>query len=523
MREIPHKHLSLPQPTAFERVLAYISPKRAANSYRTRCAFAMAESYSGASRSRRSVAGWSVSSGDADVDILGPLQELRERSRDLERNNTIAGAAISTKVTAVVGTGLKLQARPDRKVLGLSDDYADAWEDRAEAEFSLFCQTCDVERTLNFAALQDLAFRSVLTSGDTLVLTPYRVDPGDAYGLKIQLIEADRVCNKDNAADSAEIAGGVIRKNGVPTGYTVQRSHPGSMINRKLEWDTVGAWGKDGRRNAWLLFHKLRIGQYRGLPDLAPVIESLKQLGRYQDAELMAAVVASLFTVFIKTPEGSGLSMNDISEETGGKTTDKDFKLGNGLILDLAEGEDVVTANPGRPNTAFEGFVNAVTTEIGARLELPFEVLTKRFQSSYSAARAALLEAWRYFHGRRKWLADNFCQPIYELFLTEAVASGRIIAPGYLSNEPLFKAAWSRAEWVGDAPGHIDEGKAAEAAVKRINGGLSNEAIEVTALTGRDRDQVYQGRKKEIAQRKADEMMPADLQLVPSVEQVEKP
>ena len=68
--------------------------------------------------------------------------------------------------------------------------------------------------------------------------------------------------------------------------------------------------------------------------------------------------------------------------------------------------------------------------QIGMALNVPHEVLTKHFQASYSAARAALLDAWRTFRIRRDWLARRFCQPVYEEWLADAVASGLISAPG---------------------------------------------------------------------------------------------
>ena len=48
------------------------------------------------------------------------------------------------------------------------------------------------------------------------------------------------------------------------------------------------------------IMNRERIGQRRGVPFLAQVIEALKQLGRYTDAELVAAVVSGMFTVFIR-------------------------------------------------------------------------------------------------------------------------------------------------------------------------------------------------------------------------------
>ena len=47
-----------------------------------------------------------------------------------------------------------------------------------------------------------------------------------------------------------------------------------------------------------------------------------------------------------------------------------------------------------------------------------------------------MLEAWEAFKMRRKWFVDDFCQPVYEMFLAEAVALGRINAPRLLHGPP---------------------------------------------------------------------------------------
>lgn len=527
------RRVKFPKPSAFEKGLAFVAPTFAKKVYGARCAFAAAESYHGASKTRRAVAGWNTSSGDADSDTLPYLDDLRQNSRDLYRNNAIAGAAINTKTTAVVGTGLTLQSRLNRdtlkKYLGITDEQADEWESNTEAEFKLWAKHCDIERKLTFDELQELAFRSVLENGDLLVSTPYRQIPGQAYGLKVQLIEADRICNENLTSDTATISGGVERDEyGATKRFHVLKTHPGKRYISKAnrEWMKIPAYGVSGRKNAWLLYHTVRIGQTRGIPDLAPVIEVIKQLGSYTDSTAMSAVVQSLFTVFIEAPDGNGLDLGDINGETGGSSSDKDYKLGHGNILELNGGEKVHFADPAQPGSNFDQFVMALTRQIGARLEIPFEVLVKHFTASYSASRAALIEAWRYFMGRRKWLADNLCRPLYELFLTEAVFSGRIAAPGFLTGDQLIREAWLGSDWIGDAPGQIDEGKAVAAAKARIDAGFSNEAIETTALTGRDRDSVYRQRKKEIEQRRADDMLftpdaPPDPALEPKIDDEE--
>src|SRR5690606_12542726 len=119
-------------------------------------------------------------------------------------------------------------------------------------------------------------------------------------------------------------------------------------------------------------------------------------------------------------------------------------------------------ANPGRPNAGFDPFVLAVLRQIGVALELPYEVLIKHFTSSYSAARAALLDAWRFFRRRRAWLARKFCQPVYEAWLADAVATGLVDAPGFFA-DPVRRASWCGARWIGDAPGQIDPQKEVDA------------------------------------------------------------
>jgi capsid protein len=94
-----------------------------------------------------------------------------------------------------------------------------------------------------------------------------------------------------------------------------------------------------------------------------------------------------------------------------------------------------------------------------------------------------MLEAWNAFRMRRGWFANDFCQPIYELWLSEAVALGRIKAPGFF-NDPLIKKAWCNAEWIGPAQGMLDPTKEVEAATKRVEQGYSTRERETTELTG---------------------------------------
>jgi len=463
-----------------------------------RVAMALAGGYAGASRSKRSLSQWMTSGHDADSDILVDLPVLRDRSRDLIRNEPLACGVINTVVTNVVGQGLKLQCRIDREILKMEDDQAEAWESMTEREWHIWSesQDCDIARSLTFGDIQNLCFRQTLENGDSFVLMPRILRGNNPFLLRLQVIEADRVSNPNYARDTETLAGGVEKDiHGAPTRYHITRQHPGNTLysNQKVyTWDSFPAFGKEtGLRNVIHLFSTLRPGQTRGVPYLAPVIEAMKQLGRYTEAELMAAVVAGMFTVFVQTESGGadfGTFMP--STETGGTSADEDYKLGNGAIVGLARGETVSTANPGRPNQAFDPFVKAILQQIGVALEIPYEVLIHHFSASYSASRAALLESWRFFRNRRAWLARSFCQLVYENWLTEAVALGLIDAPGYFRNYRI-RHAYQGTLWIGDAPGQIDPMKEVNASEKRINLGLSTLDEETVLITGGDFERNY--------------------------------
>ena len=490
-----------------DRTISHIAPTLALKRARSRAVlnYLTHAGYVGASINRRSLRGWTPWAGDADADTLPDMDMLRRRSRDLFRNAPLATGALNTIRTNVVGPGLRLQSRIDREFLGLSDDQADAWERGAEREFALWAesQDADATRTDNFYGLQSLAFLSALLSGDCFAVMPMIPRRGQVYDLRVQVLEADRVQNPYHKMDSETTAGGVeVDGVGAPVAYHLANSHPGSMFTVNDGFKRLPAFGaRTGRRNVIHLYDRLRPGQRRGVPILAPVIDSLKQLARYSDAELMAAVVSGMFTVFVKTDLGVLAHGYDVGERL---TADPDlYEMGNGSVVVMDPGEDITLANPQRPNQAFEGFMQAIMKEVGSALELPYEILIKHFSASYSASRAAFLEAWKFFKSRRAWLAFRFCQLVYEEWLCEAVAKGRLAAPGFFL-DPAVRWAWSRAEWTGPAPGQIDPLKEVEAAVIRVDNGFATRSEETQALTGGDWETKHRQRAKEERMRQAD-------------------
>ena len=443
----------------------------------------MSGGYDAANTVRRVQRTWNARLGNSDTDDIPSLPKLRVNSRDAYRNQPLVHGAIDTKLYNVIGSGLKLQSQPNNEILGISEEEASDWAKSTEFEFYLWAnnRNCDAERTKTFDDIQNVAFISSLLSGDIFALTPY-IDRGSAYSMSVQLVEADRCSNPNDRSDTEKIAGGIeVGEYGDPVAYHFNKYHPGG-ISMRNEWVRVPAFGeKTGRSNVIHLCERMRPGQRRGVPILAPVLESLKVLSEYTTAELEAALVSGLYTVFIKSEAGEIPDPATADDDIG-------MELSPGLVVGLRPGEDIETANPGRPNTAFDGFVMSVIKQIGSSLQVPYELLIKHFSSSYSASRAALLEAYKAFKTKRTWFASGFCQPIYEEWLWEAVLSGRISAPGFIEDERK-RAAYLRAMWNGPAPGQLDPIKETQAATLRVEGGFSTRTKEAAEMNGTDFEQ----------------------------------
>ena len=218
------------------------------------------------------------------------------------------------------------------------------------------------------------------------------------------------------------------------------------------------------------------------------------------------------------------MTVNGISAEDGqGNLLDGTRKwsgeLESGKAINLLPGEDVTTAATNRPNPEFSPFWDAIVTQIGMSLEIPKEVLSMHFQSSYSAARGALLMAWKFFKARRDMLATKFCQPVYELWLADEVAEGRISAPGFFADD-VTRAAWCKAVWTGDGPGSIDPQKEVSAAKERVALEISTLDAESMLHDGVDWATKHRQRAREIALQKRDGtyIAPAQGQQQPAAE-----
>ena len=493
-------------PTILERFISLFRGEKKTESPR------MSYGKHGASQTLNSMVGWLVDAGNAEDDIDLFSSTLRKRARDLYAGGGLARSGPQSLTTSVVGWGIQPKPKIDGEFLGMTDDEREEAERQIVREFKLWAENamCDAERQQDFYGLQQLAFLSMLMSGDVFALFGMKENKRTPYQTTIRLLEADRVSTPESSGDSESkstdtggriIDGVEINREGEVIRYHISSRNPNAENDdQELTWTSIDAFGKDtGYPNILHVMTYERPEQRRGIPFVAAEIEQLKQFSRYMNAELAANVVSAMLTVFITSEDDDGkLGMEDaVNEEE--KVTDDDFQLelAPGAVYSLPPGKDVKNVNPLRANTQFETFVNTCIMTIASSMGIPKEVLVKKYESNYTAARAALLDFWRTVRVYRTRFNSAFNQPVYEQWLSEAVANGRINAPGFF-DDPAIRQAWCGCMWTGASMGHVDPRKEVEAAALRIANNISTQEQEASEYNGNDWAANIRQRKKEM-------------------------
>ena len=467
--------------------------------------YASGYSDAGASINKRSLKGFTGKSSNPNEDINWPNNILRQRGRMLYMSSPIARSAVETNRTKVVGTGLRLHSAIDTDQLRMSPEAAKAWQRKTEREFALWAdnaENCDAIGMNNFYGLQGLAVTNYLTNGDVtgLFQRDFRESLMNPYSLRIHMIEADRVCTPTeyvlpggyrmtdgvNKRNGNKIFDGVeVDKYGKVVAIHICSVYPNQRMRdlKEIKWTRVKVRSAlTGLLNYVMVMDTERPDQYRGVSYIAPVVEPILNITRYTKSEVIAALVQSYFTAWITTE--TNLAEIPFNEASYGADDNPDLppdrnisqnsneaEMGPGEIIHLAPNEKVNFGNPNIPTPGFDTFVKVLCKEIGSALNIPCDVLLKEFNASYSASRAALMEAWEAFRMRRQLLIDRFCQPVYETWLAEAVALGRVNAPGFF-NDPAIRAAWCKAQWLGPVQGQLDPTKEVKADILAVQHGF---------------------------------------------------
>lgn len=446
-----------------------------------------------------SLSKWYTWAESPDNDILWDLDDLRAKSRALYMNNELAGAALKKMRTKIVGTGLLPKPTINYQIAGITKEKAKECEKIIKAKFNAWASStnADFNRMHDFFTIQALVQLSWIMNGDAFVIPKRKKRKGVEIELCLQMIEADRVMNPRYSYNNL-IKGGVeLSEDGDLLRYYISDKHPGDGFSEIKGYPVFNSFG---RRNILHIFEPERVGQRRGVPLLASIIYPIKTLGRYKEAELIAAAINASMGFIVETKDAEGFinssfgNSGETEEIPNGTRTDK-ISLEHGLGVIAKDGETIKEFTTTRPNKSYKDFVDAVYEEIGAQLEIPHEVLMSSFKASYSAAKASLEEAHQRFLVCRKLLERTLCQPIYEEFILELIRNGDVDCPHFFEDSAV-RYAFTRCIWVGSGKSSLDPLKEANANTKSLENFTTTRGI-IAAESGLDFDEMLEARLEE--------------------------
>lgn len=462
----------------------------------------LAAGFGAASYSDPDLASWTPSNYSAHSAYWPDRIPLLSRIHDLARNDGWVSGGITRQVDAIIGASFRLASKPNARILGISPDAAAELANEIEAAWKDYADDpdcwIDAGRRMTFSGLVALGFRHRLVDGEGMAAILYSERAGSKFGTCVQVIDPDRVTNPYNAVDTWFRRSGIeLGELNEPVGYYIRLSHPGDMnvFNPNFwKWEFVPRETSWGRRVFVHAFEADRAGQYRGTPVLAPVVKRLKMLGRYDEAELQAAVLNAVMAAIVESPFdhdqlaasfGGGEELSSYQQSRIDYYQAAPVNLGGAKMMFTYPGEKVNLTKPQHPNSVFEHFTRASLRNIASAMGMTYEQLSMDWgQVNYSSARAALIEVWRGFTARREFFATQFCDPIFAAWLEEAIDLGRVKLPAGAPPFAEAKAAYTACRWIGPGRGWVDPQKEASAAVQRISAGLSTLEAEVAEQGG---------------------------------------
>ncbi|MBA8734223.1 phage portal protein [Chromobacterium violaceum] len=422
-----------------DNLIGTFMPERAVRRWQARQALGEIRAYEGAKRGRRT-SGWITSGSSANAENQMALPTLRNRSRDLVRNNPWCKKALESWVGNVVGSGIRCNLASHKRLGKAFKRWANS-------------RQCDADGHLNLYGLQALAARTMWESGEVLVRVRWR-RPQDklAIPLQFQVLEPDYLdSNKteDLAGGGFIVAGVQFSAIGQVEGYWMFDRHPGEIgrLSRSLQSKLIPA------KEVIHCFRKTRPGQVRGVPELAPVIMRARDLDDYEDAELTRKKVEACFSVFITSGDNgsSGVGSVEREEKPGGRMVEK---IAPGLIKRLGLGESVTFGQP-TPAGGYPDYTRDQRRALAAGGMVTYEMLTGDYsQVNYSSSRAGLLEFRRNAEGWQ-WLTfiPGLCEPMVELFLKAAALKNL----GELEDDFELDFTTPRWDWVDPVKDMIGE------------------------------------------------------------------
>lgn len=429
---------------------------------------------------------------------------VRKNARAAFHDTPEARAIVTRFADTVVDTGLRLESVPRLDILGITSEEAEKWARNVESRFDLWAKSKKSDRRglSNFYQTQRLYQISQQRDNDIFTRLYYSKEKRLSNPLQISILDPNQIKSDSITSTYAfsTINDGIKRnERGEETEYSicVRNSSTGDL--KFVEVPRVGRISKK-----IMMLHGFcaeYAGQVRGYSRLEHILQELNDLTDFKISNIKKAISQSQITMYTKPSSENDASNplediasvasgplnspslatapGDLSEEELGCPVGFDSipeavirTPGSVGVFNLKKGEDLKTFPTQAAAESYDQFIDSYMSYVSASTGIPNEVLLMKFGENYSASRGALLLFWRVVGIWREEMNSDFNDPIYEAWLSEEVASGRISAPGF--SDPTMREAWLNNKWIGAPMPNIDPMRTAKAEQTYVELGATN-------------------------------------------------
>lgn len=423
------------------------------------------------------------SNRSADSEIRWAIRDLRNRSRDLERNNEYFRRYLQLLRTNVVGSaGFRLQV----KAVNADNSVDIAGSQMIETAWAEFARTggCTVDGRMSLIDLENHVISGLARDGEVFM----RIVKGRGFRhqIALQIIEPDRVDEEMNERyrNGNDVRMGVeLDEFRRPVAYHILLNHPGDY-----DYTTLAKGTKRARVPASEIMHiyrQERAGQTRGVPWSTAAITALKMLHGYREAELVAARTAASKMGFFTSPAGDDFMADGYEGENG--TGAPLYNAEPGTFHQLPAGVEFTAFDPSHPTSAYADFEKSILRGIAGGLGVSYTSLANDLEgTSYSSIRQGALEERDFYRTLQTFMVEHFLDPLYRVWLEHVIDNALTPITGMGKYEKFSRNFAFRPrgfQWV-------DPLKEINAAVVGLQNGILSHS-DIAATYGRDAEETF--------------------------------
>ena len=443
--------------------------------------------------------------------------QIRLNARAAYHDTPHARALVDRYADTVADTGLRLEASPKAGILGLLNEEIEIWKQDVEARFDLYMRDKKQHRSETFTGYQSQRLYQIQQhrDNDIFIRFYYSKDRSLQNPVQFEFIDPDQI-RGDAFTSTYGIMGkedGIIRDDrGREIAYKIW------IRDKKNNYKNVDVPARSKKTGRVFMIHGFSqeyAGQGRGYSRLHFALQEFQNLTDFTTAQIKKAINESSLLLSVENKEldpsnplesittnlGSGPAAEAFGSQATQESSDivtDDLRIpqcyelpeatlnvpGSTVVANMQRGDTLKEFGKSAPSESFDKFVDAFTGVLSAGTGMPLEVLLMKFNENFSASRGALLLFWRVVLIWREEMAADFLNILYEMWLSEEIAAGRIKAPGW--SDPRLRAAWKNSEWIGSPAPDIDPSKTSKARKENIEMGITSISREARSLNGSD-------------------------------------